>query len=345
MSWMDSWSRPSKSSAVPPPLYLTAGSGEQVPYCHTCGRVISTRRSHTSASNSSPVKYCSERCRRNKPGASDRQIEDAFVCLLNSDLRAYQEKYGSADEVHAGKKSKGDPRIIVLCSEVEELVFGSRQDPTKTAGRRRDRAPRGVPDAEVWKSVDMEDSPPRLSTRHAKGSEKDSETDESEDGGIDLNTASGAPDHDHIKLNVDSEHKGFGAGKRRPAQMDAQVNGSIGGEKGWAEKIEESEEMLQKRRQGQKRAEEKEMVRRAARRGVAFGFLIAAKEVSQYEVIEKVKGRKKKKDTEVEEKVEKGGFVGNESRKKCEAVMTKAAIVVEPSFAKGDWGIRWREET
>lgn len=40
MSWMDSWSRPSKSQATPPPLYLLPG-GEATPYCRSCGRVIS----------------------------------------------------------------------------------------------------------------------------------------------------------------------------------------------------------------------------------------------------------------------------------------------------------------
>jgi hypothetical protein len=39
MSWMDSWSRPGKHAAVPPPFYLT--QGDDVPYCRTCGRVIS----------------------------------------------------------------------------------------------------------------------------------------------------------------------------------------------------------------------------------------------------------------------------------------------------------------
>lgn len=42
MSWMDSWSRPGKHAAVPPPLYLT--QGDQVAYCRTCGRVISQSR-------------------------------------------------------------------------------------------------------------------------------------------------------------------------------------------------------------------------------------------------------------------------------------------------------------
>lgn len=38
MSWMDSWSRPSKHAVTPPPLYLTVG--EEVPYCRSCGRII-----------------------------------------------------------------------------------------------------------------------------------------------------------------------------------------------------------------------------------------------------------------------------------------------------------------
>ena len=42
MSWMDSWSRPSKHAVTPPPLYLTVG--DSVPYCHSCGRVICDRR-------------------------------------------------------------------------------------------------------------------------------------------------------------------------------------------------------------------------------------------------------------------------------------------------------------
>ena len=43
MSWMDSWSRPSKSQATPAPYYLIPG-GESTPYCKTCGRVIGKSR-------------------------------------------------------------------------------------------------------------------------------------------------------------------------------------------------------------------------------------------------------------------------------------------------------------
>lgn len=90
------------------------------------------------------------------------------------------------------------------------------------------------------------------------------------------------------------------------------MNGGIGGEKGRAERIEENEEMLRKRMEGQQKAHERELVRCAARRGVAFGFIVKA-------------------------------ILGEpEERRKCEAVMQ--GKVVEPSFAKGEWSIRWREE-
>lgn len=61
------------------------------------------------------------------------------------------------------------------------------------------------------------------------------------------------------------------------------------------------------RKWGMNKAKEREMVRRAARRGVAFGF-----------------------------EMEEG------KRRSVEAV--QRGRVVESSFAKGEWGVRWREE-
>jgi hypothetical protein len=87
--------------------------------------------------------------------------------------------------------------------------------------------------------------------------------------------------------------------------------------------------MLQKRRDGQRRAEEKEMVKCAARRAVVFGL-----ESSRVLAGEGKKGKKGKDDEDGEPKLE--------GRRMCEAVMHGA--VVEPSYAKGDWSIRWREE-
>ena len=102
----------------------------------------------------------------------------------------------------------------------------------------------------------------------------------------------------------------------RPPQGQNDVNGSVGGEKGWAERVHETDEAKARRREGQRRADEREMVRKAARRGCAFGF--------------KAEGE--------------GGVRGGETgeKRKCEAVMKGA--VVEASFAKGEWGVRWREK-
>jgi hypothetical protein len=208
-----------------------------------------------------------------KPGEA-MQVEDAE--------RTGREQISSKNSKKGKKKPKGDPRVLVPCTTVETLVFGDRYDPEKTAGRKRDRARRGLPDAEEWTSIDMTDEPV---------AEEDKEV----------------VDGDMLaRMSIRS-------GTRiRPAQDVSEVNGGVGGEKGRAERTEENEEMLQKRLEGQQKAHERELVRCAARRGVAFGFVM------------------KRTPGEPEE------------RKKCEAVMQ--GKVVESSFAKGEWSIRWREE-
>lgn len=315
MSWMDSWSRPSKSQATPPPLYLTIG--DTVPYCHSCGRVIGDRKKHAGQE----VKYCSARCRNNKPRAIDRRIEAVFAALLDGTTpeslkdkdSEFEEDSGpvqrSSKEFHEkgrGKKKKavkGDPRIIVECATVEEIVFAREKDPTKVFGRRKNRAARGVVEEGEWKSVDMVDDPQNTTTqpsaptmsgdeRHTSDAESEGSTDIT--GGISL-----------TRKDTNEPAYGFGAGKIRPPQEMSDINGGIGGEKGRAERIHETEEMKAKRKEGERKAEEKEMVKRAARRGVAFGF------------------------------------GSGEDTRKCEAVMK--GVVVESSFAKGEWGIRWRE--
>ena len=170
--------------------------------------------------------------------------------------------------------TKGDRRILVSCDEIEEIVFGNRHDPNKVFGRKKDRASRVLGDQGEWKSVDMED--------------------DNESG------------RNHASSPIDSNNQPIRP-LVRPPQLASDVNGSIGGEKGRAEHHTETSEELGKRVEGQQRAEEREMVRRAARRGVVFGLLVNP----------------------------------SETRQKCEAVMNGA--VVEPSFAKGDWSIRWRE--
>ncbi|ESZ98304.1 hypothetical protein SBOR_1297 [Sclerotinia borealis F-4128] len=292
MSWMDSWSRPSKHSPVPPPLYLTAG--ESVPYCLTCGRVMSTKKASKRSNNE--VKYCSDRCRNRKPGKLDRKIEQAIIALLNQEKESGLEKTGAKDRF-----VKGDHRVIVTCDEIEEIVFGSRFDPEKVYGRRKNRRSRAIGGANAdaeWRTVDMESS----------------EESASEDVPVEsVDTKSGPT--------------------IRPPQTEADVNFSVGGERGRAERTEESVSDAQKMIDGQKQAEEREMVRRAARRAVVFGFIV---EQPLETAPQAFKGSKHKKSTNWEELVAK-----EPTRRKCEALMQGS--VVEPSFAKGNWSIRWRE--
>jgi hypothetical protein len=221
-------------------------------------------------------KYCSSKCKSHKPGLQDRRLEDAFVQLLIGERAFEGEAIPESILAKRTKPHKGEPRIVVPCSVVEELIFGSRQDPTKTSGRKRNRASRVI-------------------------GEEDSDLE------------------DHSNELVQFTTQGF-AGKVRPPQHMTDINGGIGGEKGRAEKGEETEEAAARRKEGLRVTEEKERVKRAARRGVVFGFVV---EVA--------------KETRVEDKLDGG----NQVRRKCEAVMN--GKVVEPSFAKGEWGIRWRE--
>ncbi|MCJ1285018.1 hypothetical protein MMC26_004355 [Xylographa opegraphella] len=329
MSWMDSWSRPTKHSATPPPLYLTS-QGETVPYCHTCGRVIPTRKAQSNAATNTVVKYCSDRCRHQKIRPLDRKIEDAFVALLNGlTATSIHDTDTTSSTIPAeavatkakgvkAKKKKGDPRITVACSEVETAVFGSRHDPEKVFGRKKNRARRGAAEAGDWKSIDMEEA------------EVDGENQGSADDSDDTHEANEAIQP--LKGDVNADYSNFGGGKIRPPQSQAEVNGSVGGEKGRAERGEETVEMLEKRKAGERRADEKEMVRRAARRGCAFGFVDGM-------AVEAVPKKKKKQTTDAPEAAI--SEQGKERRRKCEAVMN--GVAVEASFAKGDWAIRWRE--
>lgn len=333
MSWMDSWSRPSKHAVIPPPLYLLPG-GEATPYCHSCGRVIDSRKSQTSKSKT-VIKYCSERCRHNKPGSIDRQIEDTFVALLSGNDPPHLSTSTELSSIPSvplppkaplKKKTKGDPRVIISCSTVEVLVFGSRHDPEKVFGRKKNRARRGVVDGEEWKSVDMEAGATSAETdigdTASEGSTRQSE---------ELTRTSDGGDSGGKNSAL------FGAGKVRPPQSEWDVNGSVGGEKGWAERTEETEETIAKRKEGDMWAHRREMVRCAARRGCAFGFMGGGEPDGGEEAAgPKKKGKKKTIDVAEDE-----GGAQTDRRRKCEAVMNEQ--VVEASFAKGEWGIRWRE--
>lgn len=320
MSWMDSWSRPSKHQATPAPYYLLPG-GEATPYCQSCGRVISSRRTGASAAAAAPsgdngtvVKYCSSRCRSHKPGKLDREIENVFVGFMSgkvekraSDREQSRSESGpqrgtkKSTRAGGGKKVKGDTRILVSCDDVEKYLFG-HDSSELVSGTEDGHAADG-------NSTDLE--PPQVTTTTNPLTSYHTVS----TGTLEDPTASprGPPiDYDVLaRLSVRS-------GTRiRPPQSVSEVNGSVGGEKGRAERVEETDEMLEKRREGLRKARQREMVRCAARRGVVFGF------------------------TTGEDAEQEGDGGGEARKKKCEAVML--GKVVEPSFAKGDWSVRWRE--
>jgi hypothetical protein len=242
------------------------------------------------------IKYCSDRCRNRKPGTTDKKIEKTIVALLNAEAGSGIERTAANSKV-----TKRDRRITVTCDEIEEIVFGGRDDPKKVFGRKKNRASRALDKNDEWRSVDMED---------------DHDTNSNQD------TSLVEVDHTRVRPLI------------RPSQLASDVNGSVGGEKGWAERQSETPEELEKRLEGQQRAEEREMVRRAARRGVVFGFVVDSPDQIRPD------GQSVKASTAGRSNSEVTPS-GSEMRRKCEALMNGS--VVEPSFAKGNWAIRWRE--
>ncbi|KAI2623499.1 hypothetical protein GGS26DRAFT_593591 [Hypomontagnella submonticulosa] len=291
MSWMDSWSRPGKSQATPAPFYLLPG-GESTPYCRSCGRVINSRRANGSDSKGTNApSYCSQRCRNTKPRKLDREIEATFVRMLSGEGDGDGTRQGGNPEP---KAKKGDQRIIVYCDDVEKAVFGDHADPEKTFGRRKNRASRVI----------------------QGGNDEDNDRVPSEEVVRDEDGDSAVALDDEDTSSVDGDvlaRMAVRSGTRiRPPQRISLVNGSVGGEKGRAERGSETEDNARRRLEGQRRAQQREMVRSAARRGVVFGFAVV------------------------------GDGEAHASTRKCEAVMQ--GKVVEPSFAKGSWGVRWREQ-
>jgi hypothetical protein len=243
-----------------------------------------------------PVKYCSDRCRARKPGPLDRRIEQTIVALLDG-----QEDSGIEKTAALSRRVKGDPRNIITCDEIEEIIFGSRFDPEKVYGRRKNRKSRAIGLNKEWKSVDMEDDEPEAVTQP------------------------------HDPDDISKSHV-------RPPQEQADVSFSVGGERSRGEKIEVSAEDVEKRREGDKRAEEREMVRRAARRLVVFGSAASEQAHDQSTIPES--GSKAGRKTKSNKSTDSPAIEATHVRK-AEALMN--GTVVEPSFAKGNWSIRWRE--
>lgn len=264
MSWMDSWSRPNKQSATPPPLYLTDAATK---YCSTCGRVIGARRSHQ---KNKVVKYCSDGCRRHRVGPVDKKIDRTILSLLLGEKDSGLERTGAM-----GKFRKGDKRLVITMDEIEGIVFG--RDGMGEAG-----------------DGDGEEEKARESGGEGGEVTDGSVTHESE--GEEALAEGG------VKTVEEEEHS--------------------------EEKAQDEAAPDTRRQEGQRRADEREKVRRAARRAVVFGFAVDPPETTQGKSKTKGGGDKEQPPEEA-------------PRRKCEAVMN--GQVVEPSFAKGNWSVRWRE--
>ncbi|KAL2040310.1 hypothetical protein N7G274_006753 [Stereocaulon virgatum] len=226
--WSRMSTRPSRNAPAPPPAANAL-------YCHTCGRIISPRKSHTH--QPTPQKYCSDRCRREKPRrdiaghlastSTEARIERVFVRFLGGDRE----------------------KRVVGCREVEGEVFG-REDGQRVSGG------------------DGVDEGGGRGPGEGDSDDDDDEDEDDEGGGVPLPSSSSS-----------SETTGQST---------------------------ENEAPLSSQQLGLKRARQREMVRQAARRGVAFGF-----------------------------------DVDGVGRRNVDCV--QGGRVVDSSFAKGDWGVRWRE--
>jgi len=283
MSWMDSWSRPGKRAAVPPPFYVT--QGDNASYCHTCGRVMSSRKVHQAQSK--VIKYCSDGCRHRKPGPLDRKIEKAIVALLNAEPDSRIEETAAAS-----KMVKGDRRVVVTCDEIESIMFGNRHVQINTPEQERDEV------AEEGKSAHLD----------TNGSVSD-----------------------QAALPKDSRPERTSQESPPGALTTSDTNDSSG------EGDERRQDEQRKMQAGQRRAEHREMVRRAARRGVVFGFLQEPAPTIG------ARGHGKRDRRSGDARKPGGQEALDPTRRKCEALMNGS--VVEPSFAKGNWAIRWREDT
>ncbi|KAK5169194.1 uncharacterized protein LTR77_006503 [Saxophila tyrrhenica] len=191
---------------------------------------------------------------------------------------------------------------MVQLSEVETAFYGDRSDPRKVYGRRKNRAFRGVVEKE-FKSVDMLDEG-ATAERPSKGLAVDSLLDDGSEGSDGSIPGQERFETSGVSLRI------------RPPQVKSDVNFSVGGERGWAEKIEETPEMQQKRVEGTRRAEEKEAVKQMARRAVVFGLPASHSGGSARE-----EGRSAKRKSKRRERHEVGSE-GEEPRvRKCEALM------------------------
>ena len=198
------------------------------------------------------------------------------------------------------KPKNKDAENVVLCSTVEQFVFGEN-DADQRVNPRQPESATGECEFEEYQ---------------LKGSENDVESSSS--------------------LSDETERTLPALGSGVPLESINSHENLIATSGNGSERY--LQEQRDKAKLGMIKAEQKETVKRAARRGCIFGFALAANPADTlsptHGTLTKASAKDKLKPNF------NGDAVG--ARRKCEAVSN--GRVVEPSFAKGNWGIRWREK-
>ena len=257
----------------------------------------------TSKNKKDTVKYCSERCRRRKPVEADRQIEQTFVALLNG--------------VNLANKSPGD-----LWNTLSSV------DPDELQGDQEHQRQGGLQSIVLCSTVQglffgqQTDS----GTIVKKVKKKRGIQDSGEWRSVDME------DTEPLSINQTSN--------TTLSQNFYDLAVSNGDEDQVTTDFQEDDPGRDSYLEGQRRAEQREAVRRAARRLCAFGTLLPRRqEKSRQEPPHQASKRR----VAMDDGQGQDSPIIEEVYRKCEPVL-RSGTVVEASFAKGDWGIRWREE-
>ena len=209
---------------------------------------------------------------------------------------------------HKSKRQKmktKDMENVVLCSTVERYVF---------------------------RDADAEDR------KQNRGDSESASSSEEEFGDL-LSSNTLPADESSISLDEDSDQALPALGSGVSLDLDKTNTKPAAAQSNGTDRF--FEEQRSKTRSGMVKAEQKEIVKRAARRGCVFGFaLVADPAVSASPSCSKAQEALAR--TSAKERL-KPDFDKDsiDARRKCEVVSN--GRVVEPSFAKGDWGVRWRE--
>lgn len=257
----------------------------------------------------------------------------------------------SVQAVRRDKRHKG----IVTCGEIEEAVFGHDRDLGKEDDRDLAPGDHGSSDAKTDRTerdIKNGSKTNRLVLHNdASNAPRISQSDDFQDkSDVELSNSQTLLDseRDDATSISDTEYRDRQHGRDHQPQSQLQPQS------------QSQLDQQQKQQAGQRKAQQREMVRRAARRAVVFGLPYYSFN-SSHRGSKTVPGRRtgttgdtiESFEDEIWEKTEGSGGSRGRGReedptatrrrtRKCEALMD--GRVVEPSFAKGDWGIRWRED-